>query len=70
MYKKETDVCRMTEPETVRWQSFAAILRCVFRSCHSEGQAFERELEPDTALIFSSAERLVNERQQKHWVNS
>ena len=32
------------------------------RRASPKGQTFERELEPDTALIFSSAERLVNER--------
>lgn len=31
-------------------------------SSSRQGQAFERELEPNTALIFASAERLVNER--------
>lgn len=42
-----------------------SVLSCSGAACGPRwllGQTFERELEPDTALIFSSAERLVNER--------
>eukprot|EP00434_Breviolum_minutum_P038638 symbB.v1.2.034284.t2/scaffold4397.1/size40204/4 len=42
-----------------------SVMSCAGVACGPRmllGQAFERELEPDTALIFSSAERLVNER--------
>eukprot|EP00435_Cladocopium_sp_Y103_P032627 s1626_g8.t1 len=42
-----------------------SVVSCTGAACGPRwllGQTFERELEPDTALIFSSAERLVNER--------